>query len=257
MLNSQKAGSYGRVSFEPSVNNSKQEIHKFINNNLRQKMNQDKDVLKKSDSRGGRRITYDTMNGKLKFVSRPERTRELAKNLWKMKKSNHYMLETTIKHLLNTFPELMDLIKENEDCSKSTLNQNSKITSIKEDSVQMKRMDETTNKKGDISREKDTAKLRIELPKRNKRKKLEKLLPQTKRKKCLQERRDSFSSTSSNSSKLSIQSEPRKTGNLGKEYDYVNNIEPYDLTLEEDQESIDQLEADLMDESLIELTNIL
>ena len=101
ILNSQKAGSYGRVSFEPSKNNFNQEIHKFINNNLTQKTNQNKDVSKKSDSRGGRRITYDTMNGKLKVVPRPERTRELAKNLCKMKKSNHYMLETTTKHLLN------------------------------------------------------------------------------------------------------------------------------------------------------------
>ena len=256
ILNSQKAGSYGRVSFEPSKNNFNQEIHKFINNNLTQKTNQNKDVSKKSDSRGGRRITYDTMNGKLKFVSRPERTRELAKNLWKMKKSNHYILETTIKHLLNTFPELMDLIKENEDCKKSNLNQHNKIASIKEDSVQMKRMNDISDKKGNIYPQKDTTNWQIEMPKRSKRKKLEKCLPQEKRKRCLKERRDSFSSTSSTSSKPSIQSEPRNSGNQGKEYDYVNNIEPYDLTLEEDQDSIDQLEADLMDESLIELTNI-
>ena len=258
MLNSQKAGSYGRVSFEPSTNNFNQAIHKFITN-LTQKINQKKDVSKKSDSRGGRRVTYDTMNGKLKFVARPERTRELAKNLWKMKKSNHYVLETTLKHLLNTFPELMDLIKENEDCYKLTINHINQINSIEEDSIQRKRMDETTDQKGNSNPEKDTTNSRTELPKtkRSKRKKYDKMLLQEKRKKFLKERRDSFSSTSSTSSKPSIQSEPGKAGNQEKEYDYVNNIEPYDLTLEEDQESIDQLEADLMDESLIELTNIL
>merc|ERR1719167_123012 len=172
-------------------------------------------------------------------------------------KSNNYILETTTKHLLNTFPELMDLIKENEGCYKLTLNHINQINSIQEDSIQRKRMDETTDKKGDIHSEKDATNFRIEMPKRNKRKKLDKLLLQTKRKKCLKARRDSFSSTFSTSSKPSIQSETRKHENQGKEYDYVNNIEPYDLTLEEDQESIDQLEADLMDESLIELTNIL
>ena len=180
----------------------------------------------------------------------------LAKNLCKMQKPNHYILENTIKHLISTFPELKNLIKENEDCNKLTLNQSYTKTIDNIKTLQMKIKDETTDKIVETTSEDSNSKASKEKPVRNKRKNVEGLLLPKKRK-SLKARKSSFSSTSSTSSKLSAHSEPRMAENEGNEYNYINNIKPCDLSHEDDQESIDQLEADLMDESLIELTNIL
>ena len=256
MLISQNVGSFGRVRFQPRSNNFGKEINKFIEENLTTNKNGNELSSKKADSRGARRITYETMNGKLKYYRRPERTIMLAKNLWKMQKPNHYILENTINHLISTFPELKNLIKENEDCNKSTINQSYTKTLNNIKSLQMKIKDETTDKIVETASEESNSKATKEKPVRNKRKNVEGLLLPKKRK-SLKARKSSFSSTSSTSSKVSSHSEPRMAENEGNEYNYINNIKPCDLSHEDDQESIDQLEADLMDESLIELTNIL
>ena len=256
IFNSQKAGSFGRVSFEPNTNSFGREIHKYIENNLTMNIYQNQDVSTKADSRGARRVTYEVMNGKLKYAPKPERTRELAKNLWKMQKLNQCILDKTIKHLLATFPELSNLIKENEDCTKTVLNQRNQTASPNDDGVQKKIAKDMKDKDVESDQWQTESISCKEKPIRNKRKKLEGLLPSAKRKikKSLKTRKSSFSSTSSTSSKPSSHSKPKRAE---KDYEYVNNVEPYDLNFEDDQESIDQLEADLMDESLIELTNIL
>ena len=222
-------------------------------------INQHHDEYKKTDSRGARRITYEVIDGKMKYAAKPERTRELAKNLWKMQKLDHCVLGKTINHLLDTFPELTNLIKENEDSNKSALNQRNQTILSNYNYLQMKRTADMKDKNAKCDHEQTTSTSCKVKQFKNKRKKLEGLLPPSKRKKkkSLKARKSSFSSTSSTSSKPSSHSEPKKAENEEKEYDYVDNVEPYDLNFEDDQESIDQLEADLMDESLIELTNIL
>ena len=259
-LISQKAGPFGRVSFEPRANNFGEEIWQYIDKNLNMSKCQT-DASKNPDSRGARRITYEVLDGKVKYTPKPERMRELAKNLWKMQKLQYCILKKTIKHLMNTFPELSNLIKENEN-SNSFLNKTAFYQKSIQDVQKRKKnngptmkdrtMEEIVDKKHFLpTGSKETAV-------QNKKRKIAILSTETKNEnnEAINARTASFSSTSSSSSRPSVHSESRKNENEDKVYEYVNHIESYDLTYEEDdQESIDQLEATLMDESLIELTN--
>ena len=215
------------------------------------------DATKNPDSRGARRITYEVLDGKVKYTPKPERMRELAKNLWKMQNLQYCVLGKTIQHLINTFPELSNLMKENENSSNTSIYQKNT-----HDIHKGKRSNVPTTKDHMIEDVVDKKHFiptgRKETAVQHKKRKIDLLSTTTKNidKGTVTTRTASFSSTSSSSSRPSVHSESRKNGNEDKEYEYVNHIESCDLTYEEDdQESIDQLEATLMDESLIELTN--
>ena len=255
-LISQKAGPFGRVSFEPRANTFGEEIRQYIDKNLNTSKCQT-DASKNPDSRGARRITYDVLDGKVRYTPKPERMRELAKNLWKMQNLQYCILGKTIQHLMNTFPELNNLIKENEN-SNSTAFYQKNIQDVQKGkksngpTLKDETMEEIVDKKQFLpTSSKETAV-------QHKKRKIGLISTAAKKenKGTVNARTASFSSTSSSSSRPSVHSESRKNENEDKEYEYVNHIESYDLTYEEDdQESIDQLEATLMDESLIELTN--
>ena len=242
---SQKAGPFGRVSFEPNENGFSEEIHSYIEKNLNVPKSQI-DLSKKADSRGARRITFDILDGKLKYSPKPERMRELAKNLWKLQSLPYCAKEKTIQYLINIFPELNVLIKENE-TSKRNLDQKN---------------EDAKRRKKDVPGEENVkyhaqTKPVLFLEHNENQRKLKTLsAPMKKQKKRkMKVRTSSFSSSSSSSSRPGITSDSNTVINEEKEYDYVNQLEAFDLTYEDDQDSIDQLEATLMDENFIELTN--
>ena len=111
--NSQKAGAFGRVSFDPNGNTFGEDIRTYINQNSTAAKSL-ASVSKKPDCRRARRITYEVLDGRLNLSPKPERMRELAKNLWKLQTLKHCIKEKTINHLISAFPELDDLIKENK-----------------------------------------------------------------------------------------------------------------------------------------------
>ena len=203
-------------------------------------------VSKKPDCRSARRITYEVLDGRLNLSPKPDRTRELAKNLWKMQTIKHCIQEKTINHLISIFPELDDLIKENENMKlpinqRSILNTKRKNASPVNEMVEFDKLSKLTHLTGSTG---DTLKLNDEFACVN--------LPLKRSKETRTSSSSSSSSTSSRPSALSLE---RSKVNDEKGYDYVNQIEASDLAYEDDQASIDQLEATLMDESFIELTH--
>ena len=203
-------------------------------------------VSKKPDCRSARRITYEVLGGRLNLSPKPERMRELAKNLWKLQTLKHCIKEKTINHLISAFPELDSLIKDNENM-KLPINQRSipitkrKNASPVDEIVEFDKISRLTYLTGSTG---DTPKLNDEFTCVN--------LPSKRWKETRPSSSSSSSSTSSRPSALSL--EPSKV-NDENGYDYVNQIEDSDLAYEDDQASIDQLEATLMDESFIELTH--
>ena len=203
-------------------------------------------VSKKPDCRSARRITYEVLDGRLNLSPKPERMRELAKNLWKLQTLKHCIEEKTINHLISAFPELDDLIKENENMKLpnnqgSIANTKRKKASPVNEMVEFDKISRLTCLTGSTG---DTPKLNDEFTCVN--------LPSKRWKETRPSSSSSSSSTSSRPSALSL--EPSKV-NDENGYDYVNQIEDSDLAYEDDQASIDQLEATLMDESFIELTH--
>ena len=89
--NSQKAGAFGRVSFDPNGNAFGEDIRTYINQNSTAAKNL-ASVSKKPDCRSARRITYEVLDGRLNLRPKPERMRELAKNLWKLQTLKHCIM---------------------------------------------------------------------------------------------------------------------------------------------------------------------
>ena len=203
-------------------------------------------VSKRPDCRSARRITYEVLDGRLNLSPKPDRTRELAKNLWKMQTIKHCIQEKTINHLISIFPELDDLIKENENMKlpinqRSILNTKRKNASPVNEMVEFDKLSKLTHLTGSTG---DTLKLNDEFTCVN-----------LTLKRSKEMRTSSTSSGSSTSSRPIALSLERSKLNDEKGYDYVNQIEASDLSYVDDQASIDQLEATLMDESFIELTH--
>ena len=243
--NSQKAGAFGRVSFDPNGNTFGEDIRTYINQNSTAAKSL-ASVSKKPDCRRARRITYEVLDGRLNLSPKPERMRELAKNLWKLQTLKHCIKEKTINHLISAFPELDDLIKENKNI-KSPIDQRSipntkrKNASPVNETVEFDKISRLTHLTGSTG---DTLKLNDEFTCVN--------LPLKRSKETRTSSTSSGSSTSSRPIALSLE---RSKLNDEKGYDYVNQIEASDLSYVDDQASIDQLEATLMDESFIELTH--
>ena len=233
---SQTACHVGRVRYEPNENASGNEIREYIEKHL-SRTNNPEDLSK----RGTRRTTYEVVESKVKYVPKPDRMRELAKNLWKMKTMLYCIKEKTIYHLINTFPELNDLIKENEtyktNVYQKPVQQNNKRGANKVFGAKYGRNIAHKNPETATGgKEKDLRLGMLGIP--------------------INKQNESTLTSKARSSRTpSLQSEPQQADGEEKEYDYVNQIEAYDLTYEDDQESIDKLEATLMDESIIELTN--
>ena len=243
--NSQKAGAFGRVSFDPNGNTFGEDIRTYINRHSTAAESL-ASASKKPDCRSARRITYEVLDGRLNLFPKPERMRELAKNLWKLQTLKHCIKEKTVNHLISAFPELDDLIKENENMKlptnqKSIPNTKRKNASPVNEMVEFDNISRLTHLTGSTG---DTLKFNDQFTCVN--------LPSKRSKETRTSGSSSSSSTSSRPSTLSLE---RSKVNDEKGYDYVNQIEASDLSYEDDQASIDQLEATLMDESFIELTH--
>ena len=195
--------------------------------------------------RGTPRTTYEIFEGKLKYVPKPDRIKELAKNLEKLKTLENCTNEKTIYHLINTFPELKVIIKENETCRKDP----------PQKPTQERRNDPNSYPMVEYVQNENMHVNEKELDARIERK--DNPLSSGELEVSTNIKQNGRRSTSKNrSSRTStLQSESRKMESKDKGFDYINQIEIYDLTREDDQESIDKLEAHLMDESIIELTN--